>query len=327
MAHMYDEILDEVDELGRRMSSEELATLLEERGHALAPGTPGRAAWLAYAGERWELAGDLSRARACLEEAVQDGGGAYIDPRADLVHVLLELGDTSRADALIAELRRDLADGRPGDLVHGFVGESLEEHGRLEEAHRWYSAGLTYAQRVDPQAEDVDCLNGRFRVRRRLGLPHDRYDDLCEQRRRESGADLDHDVLPHSPPGQRVLTVLYWPADDFDQALGRWPGMAADCGSEHAEHRARVERTLRGLSEQGADVSVGTCHIREFLDFSEEHGAEAAEAATRAAYAAHLGRLGQVAPWPPGTNERCWCGSGAKYKKCCGALRFGAPQT
>ncbi|MGH3922605.1 MAG: SEC-C metal-binding domain-containing protein [Pseudonocardiaceae bacterium] len=21
--------------------------------------------------------------------------------------------------------------------------------------------------------------------------------------------------------------------------------------------------------------------------------------------------------WPPGRNETCWCGSGAKYKKCC----------
>ena len=24
-------------------------------------------------------------------------------------------------------------------------------------------------------------------------------------------------------------------------------------------------------------------------------------------------------PWPPGRNEPCWCGSGRKYKKCCGA--------
>jgi uncharacterized protein YecA (UPF0149 family) len=23
--------------------------------------------------------------------------------------------------------------------------------------------------------------------------------------------------------------------------------------------------------------------------------------------------------WPPGRNDECWCGSGRKYKKCCGA--------
>jgi uncharacterized protein YchJ len=26
-----------------------------------------------------------------------------------------------------------------------------------------------------------------------------------------------------------------------------------------------------------------------------------------------------VVAWPPGRNERCWCGSGVKYKKCCAA--------
>ncbi|WP_406693168.1 SEC-C metal-binding domain-containing protein [Saccharopolyspora sp. ID03-671] len=27
-------------------------------------------------------------------------------------------------------------------------------------------------------------------------------------------------------------------------------------------------------------------------------------------------------PWPPGRNDTCWCGSGRKYKKCCGAPGF-----
>ncbi|MEO5876158.1 MAG: SEC-C domain-containing protein [Streptosporangiaceae bacterium] len=30
---------------------------------------------------------------------------------------------------------------------------------------------------------------------------------------------------------------------------------------------------------------------------------------------------GQIA-WPPGRNDTCWCGSGAKYKKCCAAPSF-----
>ncbi len=24
-----------------------------------------------------------------------------------------------------------------------------------------------------------------------------------------------------------------------------------------------------------------------------------------------------MTPWPPQRNARCWCGSGAKYKRCC----------
>lgn len=27
---------------------------------------------------------------------------------------------------------------------------------------------------------------------------------------------------------------------------------------------------------------------------------------------------GELIPWPPERNDPCWCGSGAKYKKCCG---------
>ncbi|ROO82838.1 SEC-C motif-containing protein [Actinocorallia herbida] len=27
---------------------------------------------------------------------------------------------------------------------------------------------------------------------------------------------------------------------------------------------------------------------------------------------------GELIPWPPERNDACWCGSGAKYKKCCG---------
>jgi SEC-C motif-containing protein len=29
---------------------------------------------------------------------------------------------------------------------------------------------------------------------------------------------------------------------------------------------------------------------------------------------------GHYLQWPPPRNKPCWCGSGTKYKKCCGAL-------
>jgi hypothetical protein len=28
---------------------------------------------------------------------------------------------------------------------------------------------------------------------------------------------------------------------------------------------------------------------------------------------------GHYVKWPPSRNQACWCGSGTKYKKCCGA--------
>jgi uncharacterized protein YecA (UPF0149 family) len=36
-------------------------------------------------------------------------------------------------------------------------------------------------------------------------------------------------------------------------------------------------------------------------------------------YASQLRSTGDTLPWPPGRNDACWCRSGRKYKRCCGA--------
>ncbi len=46
----------------------------------------------------------------------------------------------------------------------------------------------------------------------------------------------------------------------------------------------------------------------------------------RADYAAALLQEGHGRPWPPQCNEACWCGSGRKYKLCCGAVQLPTPQ-
>ncbi|MGH8987317.1 MAG: SEC-C metal-binding domain-containing protein [Acidimicrobiales bacterium] len=40
----------------------------------------------------------------------------------------------------------------------------------------------------------------------------------------------------------------------------------------------------------------------------------------RSSYAAEIARRGEATPWPPGRNGPCWCGSGRKYKTCCGPV-------
>ncbi len=317
---MDDEILDEVEELATRMPSEELARLLEERAHALAPGSPGRAAWLCYAGERWEMVDDFSRARACFEEAVADGGETFLDPRADLANALLELGETARADELVAALQRDAEAGKAGDFLHERVGEILELHGRPDEAMEWFDGGLRHAQTGDPGAIDLGCLNGRFRVRRQLDLPLDRLDLLCEERRGEYGHGMDDERRQLDLPGDTgplPLTVLFWPAAEFDQVLRRWPGFAETCGTDHVQHRSRVEQRLRDLVDHDGPVAVGTASVDEYLQFAEGRGDNAASPATRGMFGAHLAYLGRVRAWPPEPDEPCWCGSGLEYKRCC----------
>ena len=321
---LLDEILDDVEALGSQLPGKTVALVCEERARGIAPGAPGRAAWLSHAGERWEMEGDLERARACFEQAAQDGGETYLDARAQMLNVLLELGETSRADELLEQLRSDLKAGWSGRYVHEVVGEGLELHDRLDEALRWFSAGLTHAQREDPEALDLGCLNGRFRVRRALGLPHDRYDDICEETRREYAADIeDEKRLLKAPSGDvsPPLAVLYWPEEELDRVLERWPGLREDYGSDHAEHRSRVEHRLRELADHEGPVAVGLGGLEDYLKFAASRGDHVEDASTRGMYGAHLAYSGRFLAWPPGRNDRCWCGSGLKYKKCCGALR------
>lgn len=327
MEELLDEILDEVEALQSQLPREVLAPLFEERAHGIAPGAPGRAAWLTHAGERWELDGDLLRAKACYEEAVRDGGEAFIDPRAEMLNVLFDLGETSRVDQLLAELWRDLKAGWEGRYVHELVGEALEIHGRLDDALRWFTVGLTRSQRDDPENVDVGCLNGRYRVRRTLGLPEDRYDLMAEERRRDYAREFDEDdekrlLAAPSAAEPNTFAVLYWPEAEFPAVVRRWPSLTDPFGTTHAEHRSVVERRLRDLAtEHGGPLAVGPGTLKEYAEFAEERDHDPEESSTRAAYAAHLGNLQRVTSWPPRRNDRCWCGSGLKYKKCCGALR------
>lgn len=327
MSHdLIGEIQADAEALQEQLPQAALAPLFEERSRGIAPGAPGRAAWLTHAGEAWELCGDLLRARACYEEAARDGGETYLDPRAEMLDVLFELGETSRVDEVLAELRRDLKAGWEGRFVHELVGESLELHGRLEEAHRWFSAGLTRARRTGRENLDVGCLNGRYRVRRALDLPEDRYDVLARERLRDYAAEVDRadeSRLLGAPAdlAPRPMTVLYWPAGELDEVLQRWPSLAGLVGADDAAHRSVVEHRLRVLSGDHRALFVSAGTLEEYLRFAAEREHDASESSTRAAYAAHLGYLRRTVRWPPERNEPCWCGSALSYARCCGGLR------
>ena len=67
----------------------------------------------------------------------------------------------------------------------------------------------------------------------------------------------------------------------------------------------------RFISEQSRRSSS-----TEFVAWCEERGEDPEHA--RAHYSADRYRTGHGVDWPPGRNDACWCGSGRKYKKCCG---------
>ena len=121
-----------------------------------------------------------------------------------------------------------------------------------------------------------------------------------------------------------MVALAWFPATDYQEALARWPelttaGAAKGC-QDHAAYNRALQRTLQDYADAGAPrLVIAPIRIPAFLAWCREHDRDPADA--RAGYSADLARQGDpsLIGWPPGRNQRCWCGSGRKYKLCCGA--------
>ncbi|TDC54346.1 hypothetical protein E1212_02575 [Jiangella ureilytica] len=147
---------------------------------------------LVRASEAWVRAGEHERAVDAARRAVDTGHEVPPNTRCFLVDALLAAGRVEEADALAGELRRV----RGGDtFVLLFLGESYEERAHSAKAHRWFTMGLTAAERHgDPAGAVPSLLAARFRVRRDLELPYDaldeEYADTVVEELEEDGVDV-----------------------------------------------------------------------------------------------------------------------------------------
>lgn len=204
-----------------------------------------------------------------------------------------------------------------------------------------------------------DLLIGRHRVRRHLRRPHDGLDDLAHQvheqrqitlsgrvrsldelhdpakeaeilqeenellRAREAELIAEVADLQASRPRQQARCVFYLPPRELTLLLERYPALGELYGSDHAGHRRRLEEALLSLSDLGhARLGVAPGTVAGLEAYAREEGVDPDEWEAGAGYAADLGRLGRAVDWPPPRNGPCWCGSGNKYKKCCGSPAF-----
>ena len=127
--------------------------------------------------------------------------------------------------------------------------------------------------------------------------------------------------------GDQVTLALAWfPQDDYEQALARWPELTTE-GAEkgakdHADYNRALQRTLQNYADAGQTwLFIAPIRIPAFLAWCQEKGRDPAN--DRAGYSAALAqrRDPTLIAWPPARNQRCWCGSGRKYKQCCGSSR------
>jgi hypothetical protein len=278
------------------------------------------------ASEITERSEDLEAALGLADRAIEayrvHGDPEYGYPRARRAELLLRLGRDDEAMAELTALRPRLE--TDPDAV--YVTDALEEAGRGELAEEWLTAALNSvlerrATAKAPEQDESDrratamvygLAQQRHRVRGDLGRPHDELDNLADRLRAAAQGAL----------GSRYddgggTAVLFWPREEFNRLLLRWPVLAQTYGRDWDEHRRRLERSLVRLAESGTSglgVLPGTAD--GLADFAGEIG-DPTDEDVREDYTDDL--LDHVEPiaWPPGRNEPCWCGSGSKYKKCC----------
>jgi tetratricopeptide (TPR) repeat protein len=270
---------------------------------------------------------------ASLERAIELGWGGKPHPRSDIAEFHLRAGRHEEAAAIWSELK-----GRDPDDVwlYNAAGLSYNEIGEHELAIAWLGEGIELAMRTD---DPEGIINQLSHVRRSSLQALDRDLDELEQRvgpfmvewsseersRQRRLARL-YEAGNFSLPApardhehQEVVVSLAWfPSGEYEEAIGRWPSLAEDwAGVPHADYCARMDGNIKWMRSQGMPIrALAPIVVEDFVAWCSEHDEDPEEA--RAAYAVHRMTEGDAIAWPPGRNEPCWCGSGRKYKKCCG---------
>jgi len=138
---------------------------------------------------------------------------------------------------------------------------------------------------------------------------------------------FDLDVTHGAPIPRRVARlpglrqIAYLPAEEYASARERGlldPTVQRD----HLNYRREVQRALERTSTAGTPIAVMPIDVTGLMAFAEREGVDPTRRDTRLRYCRWLTGSGRARPWPPPRNAPCWCGSGAKYKRCCGGPGF-----
>lgn len=260
------------------------------------------------AAEITERAGDLPAALGYAERAAAVPGEDGLS-RACYAELLVKTGREEEGRAVFDALRPSLLQD---PHAASYVGEALEACGLAAVAEEWLSdAGRTLAEQGARGDEVLDVLYGvlqvRHRLREDLAIPHDDLDGLFHEM--EEIADA---------PDEHGQALFYWPEPEVGKVLARWPERADVYGLNWEDHRTGVERTMAGWSAGGAtNLALIPGSFEGLLAFADAEDLDPAENETHMEYANEVAGTAGVTEWPPQRNAACWCGSGAKYKKCC----------
>lgn len=278
---------------------------------------------LLEAAAAWRRAGRDERAIELLLSltATGDDDGCYA--RLELIEVYFDQGADAEAYTQLAQLARDSA-------VHdghcALAAELLVERGDLVAASEWYDRALARLS-----AEDLEALRGpngwmqmasvtlrgRREVRKQLGLPLDATDKAVPLAPLRQPVDIDelHTHLADGRTPPREVRMLVFQRDERAEARRTWP---AEYEATDEEYYPAAERRWCELADAGVPkITAVPATTAGLAAFAARVGGSATDPAVKARYTGTVDPSKAIA-WPPPRNSPCWCGSGTKYKRCCG---------
>ncbi|GAA0926850.1 SEC-C domain-containing protein [Pseudonocardia zijingensis] len=278
---------------------------------------------LLEAAGQWSRAGEPDRAIALPRQVIDEPGENAAFARVDLAELLFGLGRDAEAREQLSALARDPA------LHEGHcevAAELLAGRGELTEALAWYDRLVARlgSEEIDavrssegPPVYAAVSLRGRRHVREELGLPPDAMDEIVPVSPLEAAGSPENLAARfgtgQAPPNE--IRILSFRRADRAEATRRWPDMFEE---SDAEYYPAAERRRRELADSGVPaIRLVTPAIADLEAFATDAGGSVTDTEIRTRYA-ELAPPEKTVAWPPGRNAPCWCGSGGKYKKCCG---------
>ncbi|MFC9913315.1 SEC-C domain-containing protein [Streptomyces sp. NPDC059862] len=332
-ADSYQELLGR---LGREPVAEECLAWAE--AHA---GHPEEARALTDAGWIMSRKGAGEEVLAVFRRAADCPGVSGLHARVGVVGQLLALGRGDEAEAEAAVLRGELSASALGFEAVGVYDdmvETLTESARPKAALEWCQEALDLLESHRGHEEWEQTRHGllisRNFLRRELGIELDEEDVAAEAEADAALSALRETVLEwdRARQGRRIDPpedggafdgiVLRWTRQDFPVVRSRWPESTALYGDDYGTYAQALQREARAYEDAGAArVHLVTGTVHDYEAYAREQGRDPGEAATRRDFGEWLlrHRADRVSAWPPARNGPCWCNSGSKYKKCCGA--------
>ncbi len=297
----------------RRVALLEAAVAAEDIAWDGAP--PVHDVWEELA-DAYASAGHPAMAIRAMERAVELGWNGRPDHRVKLAEFTLLAGQVSAAGALLEGARAE----DPDELwLYNAAGLMYADNALHAEAISWLAQGIAVA--LDGSGSD-DILEQLVELRAeslfQLGQRPDAL-QLTAVDRLNALSPTEQDQQPVWPPTlahpKTSIVLAYFPADQLAQAIARWPELDEPSWEAYAR---QLEGTAKRLLAAGANVrGFAPIHVNRYVAACAEEGVDPASAESRAMHATRAAAAGDCVAWPPGRGERCWCGSGRTYRRCC----------